>query len=115
MLGRLGVIAVAFVSVMVAFAASADAGSRWKFRYYTYDPDYDFYYGPEYVPQPRYYRYLRDRPAYFYDEEDEGDYAYDPDYYEPEYIPPRKKRKSYAKPQIETKPKKKQAAQSQAN
>ncbi|WP_119272753.1 hypothetical protein [Taklimakanibacter deserti] len=102
MLIRLGLIAAALVSMTVAFAASADAGQRWKMRYYSYDPDYDFYYGPEYVPQPRYYRYLRDRPAYY--EEDEDDYAYEPDYYEPEYIPPRKKRKSYARPQIETKP-----------
>jgi hypothetical protein len=105
MLSRLGLIAAALVSVTIAFVPSADAGSRWKFRYYSYDPDYDFYYGPEYVPQPRYYGYSRrDRRNYLY-EDDEDDYAYDPDYYEPEYIPPRKKRKSYAKPQIETKPK----------
>ena len=103
MLIRLGLIAAALVSVTLAFASSADAGPRWKFRYYNYDPDYDFYYGPEYVPQPRYYGYFRrDRRAYLYEDDD---YAFDPDYYEPEYIPPRKKRKSNAKPQIETKPK----------
>ena len=101
MLIRLGLIAAALLSVTMAFAGSADADSRWKFRYYSYDPDYDFYYGPEYVPQPRYYRYTRrDRRDYLYDD-DEDDYAYDQDYYEPEYIPPRKKRKAYAKPQIE--------------
>ncbi|MGE3874492.1 MAG: hypothetical protein AB7F74_16215 [Parvibaculaceae bacterium] len=105
MLTRLGLIAAASVAVMVAFAGGADADSRWKFRYYNYDPDYDFYYGPEYVPQPRYYRYFRrDRRAYRYDEGDD-DYAYDPDYYEPEYIPPRKKRRVYVQPPIETKPK----------
>lgn len=105
MLIRLGLIAAALLSVMMVFAGSADADSRWKFRYYSYDPDYDFYYGPEYVPQPRYYRYLRDRRAYR--EDDEDDYAYDPDYYEPEYIPPRKKRRAYVQPQpqLETKPK----------
>lgn len=105
MLIRLGLIAAALLSVTMAFAGSADADSRWKFRYYSYDPDYDFYYGPEYVPQPRYYRYLRDRRAYR--EDDEDDYAYDPDYYEPEYIPPRKKRRAYVQPQqqLETKPK----------
>jgi hypothetical protein len=32
MLSRLGIIAAALISVMVAFAASADAQSRWKFR-----------------------------------------------------------------------------------
>src|ERR1700752_564828 len=96
MLIRLGLIATVLVSVTMAFASGADADSRWKFRYYNYDPDYDFYYGPEYVPQPRYYRYFRrDRPAY---RDYDDDYAYDPDYYEPEYIPPRKQRKSYAQP-----------------
>ncbi|MGE3876220.1 MAG: hypothetical protein AB7F74_24965 [Parvibaculaceae bacterium] len=104
MLIRLGLIAAALVSVTMAFAGNADADSRWKFRYYTYDPDYDFYYGPEYVPQPRYYRYMRRDRDYLYDDDD-GDYAYDPDYYEPEYIPPRKKRKTYAKPQTVQKPK----------
>jgi hypothetical protein len=101
MLTRLGLITLTVLCAAMAFAATADADSRWKFRYYTYDPDYDFYYGPEYVPQPRYYRYTRrDRRDYLYDD-DEDDYAYDPDYYEPEYIPPRKKRKAYAKPEIE--------------
>jgi hypothetical protein len=104
MLSRLGLIAAALVSVTIAFAASADAGSRWKFRYYAYDPDYDFYYGPEYVPQPRYYGYTR-RDRDYLNDDDDDDYAYDPDYYEPEYIPPRKKRRAYAKPQIETRPK----------
>ncbi len=104
MLTRLGLIAAVLVSVTMAFATGADADSRWKFRYYTYDPDYDFYYGPEYVPQPRYYRYCRrDRPAYRY-QDDEDDYAYDPNYYEPEYVPPRKKRKTYAQPPAQTKP-----------
>ncbi|MGE0006794.1 MAG: hypothetical protein AB7S92_14515 [Parvibaculaceae bacterium] len=108
MLFRLGLIAAALVSVTFAIAGEADAGSRWKFRYYAYDPDYDFYYGPEYVPQPRYYRYLkRHRYDDLYDDDyDDGDYAYDPDYYEPEYIPPRKKRKSAAKPRTEQKPQK---------
>lgn len=101
MLTRLGLITLTALCAVMAFAATADADSRWKFRYYSYDPDYDFYYGPEYVPQPRYYRYMRrDRRDYRY-EDDEDDYAYDPDYYEPEYIPPRKKRKAYAKPQLE--------------
>jgi hypothetical protein len=102
MLTRLGLIAAALMCATMAFASSADAGSRAKFRYYNYDPDYDFYYGPEYLPGPRYYRYLRrERPDYLY-EDDEDDYAYEPDYYEPEYIPPRK-RKSYAKPSAPSK------------
>jgi hypothetical protein len=89
----------------MTLASGADAGSRWNFRYYAYDPDYDFYYGPEYVPQPRYYRYFRrDRPAYRYND-DNDDYAYDEDYYEPEYIPPRKKRKYYVQPPVDTNPK----------
>lgn len=101
MLTRLGLITLTALCAVMAFAATADAGSRWKFRYYAYDPDYDFYYGPEYVPQPRYYRYSRrDRPAYLYEDDDDDDYGYDPDYYEPEYIP-RKKRKASLKPQIE--------------
>ncbi len=96
MLTRLGLVVAAVLCATMAFTSYADAGSRWKYRYYTYDPDYDFYYGPEYLPGPRYYRYLqRDRS---YDDGDGyGDYAYDPDYYEPEYIPPRK-RKTYARP-----------------
>jgi len=98
MLIRLGLIAAALVSVTMAFASGADADSRWKLRYYNYDPDYDFYYGPEYVPQPRYYRYSRrDR---YNDNYDDNDYAYDPDYYEPEYVPPRKSRKAYVQPPI---------------
>jgi hypothetical protein len=105
MLIRLGFIAAALVGLTIAFASGADAGSRWGMRYYSYDPDYDFYYGPEYVPQPRYYRYFRrDRRAYSYNEDD-SDYAYDPDYYEPEYVPPRKKRKAYVQPPIDSPPK----------
>ena len=105
MLIRLGLVAVALVSVMLAFAGGADADSRWKFRYYSYDPDYDFYYGPEYLPQPRYYRYLRrERRARLY-EDDYDDEGLEPDYYEPEYIPPRKKRKTVARPQFEEQPK----------
>ena len=105
MLIRLGLIAAALVALTMAFASGADADSRWKFRYYNYDPDYDFYYGPEYVPQPRYYRYFRrDQPGYDYNNDDQ-DYAYDPDYYEPEYVPPRKKRKAYVEPPIDSKPK----------
>src|SRR6476661_243733 len=101
MLIRFGLIAAALMALTVAFATGADADSRWKFRYYNYDPDYDFYYGPEYVPQPRYYRYhRRDRPAYGYGD-DNQDYAYEPDYYEPEYVPPRKKRKAYVEPPLD--------------
>jgi len=82
----------------MAFASYADAGSRMKFRYYNYDPDYDYYYGPEYLPEPNYYRYFRrDRPDY---NDDDEDYAYEPDYYQPEYVPPRK-RKTYARPQYQ--------------
>ena len=98
MLTRLGLITAAALLGTMAFASYADAGSRLNFRYYNYDPEYDYYYGPEYLPGPRHYRYMRrDRPAYYYndDDEDYDDYAYEPDYYEPEYIPPRK-RKAYA-------------------
>lgn len=95
MLTRLGLITAAVLCGTMAFASYADAGSRMKFRYYNYDPDYDYYYGPEYLPEPNYYRYFRhNRPAY----NDDEDYAYEPDYYEPEYLPPRK-RKTYARPQ----------------
>lgn len=98
MLTRLGLITAAVLCGTMAFASYADAGSRMKFRYYAYDPDYDYYYGPEYLPEPNYYRYFRrDRPAYRSDDNDDEDYAYEPDYYEPEYLPPRK-RKTYAKP-----------------
>jgi hypothetical protein len=71
MLTRLGLIAAAVLCGTMAFASYADAGSRMKFRYYNYDPDYDYYYGPEYLPEPN---------------------------YQPEYVPPRK-RKTYARPQ----------------
>jgi hypothetical protein len=111
MLTRLGLIAAAALLGTMAFASYADAGSRLNLRYYNYDPDYDYYYGPEYLPGPRHYRYMRrDRPAYHYndDDDDYDDYAYEPDYYEPEYIPPRK-RKAYAKPRVQS-PSKPQAA-----
>jgi len=104
MLTRLGLIAAALLCGTMAFASYADAGTRWNFRYYNYDPDYDYYYGPEYIPGPRHYRYLRRDRGYYGDyDDDEDDYAYEPDYYEPEYIPPRK-RKTYAKPQGQPKP-----------
>jgi len=64
MLTRFGLVAAALVSATIAFAGVADAGAKLKFRYYAYDPAYDYYYGPEYIPEPRYYRYFRrDRPA----------------------------------------------------
>jgi hypothetical protein len=99
MLTRLAFLAAALLLATLAVTGSADARDRWKFRYYTYDPEYDFYYGPEYLPEPRYYRYLRrDRSVDLYDDEDDyEDYAYQPDYYEPDYAPPRK-RKTYVKP-----------------
>lgn len=98
MLTRLGLVAAALACGAIVFASAADAGSRLKFRYYGYDPDYDYYYGPEYIPEPRYYRYFRhDRPADLYDDGGD-DYAYEPDYYQPRYAPPRKRR-SYARPQ----------------
>ena len=103
MLIRLGLVALALLSVTLAFAGGADADSRWKHRYYTYDPDYDFYYGPEYLPQPRYYRYLRLSVAPVSMKTTMATEGYEPDYYEPEYIPPRKKRKSVARSQIEEK------------
>lgn len=107
MLTRLGLITAAVLCGTMAFASYADAGSRMKFRYYAYDPDYDYYYGPEYLPEPGYYRHFRrDRPAYLYD--DDEDYGYEPDYYEPEYLPPRK-RKAYAKPPSQSQPKTKTA------
>lgn len=103
MLTRIGLVVAALMSGTMAVSGVADAGSKVQFRYYTYDPDYDYYYGPEYIPEPRYYRYFRrDRPAYLY-EDDRDDYAYEPDYYEPEYIPPRKRR-TYANPQPPPKP-----------
>jgi hypothetical protein len=102
MLRKLGLLTAAALCAVTAFATTADAGERWKFRYYAYDPDYDFYYGPEYVPQPRYYRYMRrQRQDYLYDDDDED--SYDPDYYQPEYVP-RRKRQSYAKPRMEQAP-----------
>jgi len=102
MLTRLGLITAAVLCATMAFASYADAGSRLKFRYYAYDPDYDYYYGPEYLPEPGYYRYFhRDRPAYLDDNDDDEDYAYEPDYYEPRYLPQRK-RKSYARPELQS-------------
>lgn len=104
MLIRLGLVLAALLTATMAFAGGADAGQRWKFRYYSYDPDYDFYYGPEYVPQPRYYRYMRrERRDDLYDD-DYDDSEYDPDYYEPQYIPPRRRR-DYVRPRTERPPK----------
>ncbi|MFO0990988.1 MAG: hypothetical protein U1E67_03545 [Hyphomicrobiales bacterium] len=73
-------------AALVAFGAvdNAEAGSRWKYRYYDYYPDYEsFYPGPIFIPPPRYYKYNR-YSAY----EDDYDDDYDPEYYEPQYAPP---------------------------
>ena len=50
------------VAALVALGAmdTAEAGSRWKFRYYDAYPEYEsFYPGPIFIPPPRYYKYNR--------------------------------------------------------
>ncbi|MBL8907254.1 MAG: hypothetical protein JNM20_11305 [Rhizobiales bacterium] len=82
---------------LVAFGSvdSAEAGSKWKWRYYDYYPEYEsFYPGPIFIPPPRYLRKYNRYSAY----EDEYD-DFDPDYYEPRYAPPGPPKKKVKKPQ----------------
>ena len=81
--------ALAAFGMTTLAAGDADARHRLKWRQWRVDPDFGFYRpGPAYVPYP-YYN--------FEDEDDYGDapprYAYAPDYYEPEYAPPPRKRR----------------------
>jgi hypothetical protein len=86
-------IALATLAVMglgMFAAGSAEARDRFHWRHWRVDPDFGFYRpGPAYLPYP------------YYDFEDEyyedppprpRRYSYAPDYYEPEYMPPRRKR-----------------------
>jgi hypothetical protein len=82
--------ALAAFAMSALAAGSADARHRLHWRQWRVDPDFGFYRpGPAYVPYP------------VYDLEDEGDYyedppprySYAPDYYEPEFAPPPRKRK----------------------
>ena len=87
-------------AALVALGAmdSAEAGSRWKFRYYDYYPEYEsFYPGPIFIPPPRYYKYNR-YSAY----EEDYDDDFDPDYYEPQYAPPGAQKKKLKRTQPQT-------------
>lgn len=87
-------------AALVALGAmdSAEAGSRWKFRYYDYYPEYEsFYPGPIFIPPPRYYKYNR-YSAY----EEDYDDDYDPEYYEPQYAPPGAPKKKLKRTQPQT-------------
>src|SRR5690606_33918023 len=82
---RLGLLSGFAALVALGAMDSAEAGSRWKFRYYDAYPEYEsFYPGPIFIPPPRYYKYNR-YSAY---EDDYDDDEFDPDYYEPQYAPP---------------------------
>jgi hypothetical protein len=82
-------IVATLAAVSVLAPASAEAGSRLHFNYFTYEPEYQTYYpGPLYVPRPRYFYY------YDYDPEPPYAYEYEPDYYEPQYQPRRYQRPS---------------------
>jgi len=78
---------------------SAEAGSKWKWRYYEAYPEYEsFYPGPIFIPPPRYLRKYNRYSAY---ENDYYDDDFDPDYYEPRYAPPgppKKKMKKKVQP-----------------
>jgi hypothetical protein len=78
---------LAAVGASLFVAPDADARHRLKWREWRIDPDFGFYRPePSYIPYPFYD---------FEDDDDDEDYGYEPGYYEPEYIPPpRKKRRS---------------------
>jgi hypothetical protein len=90
----------ALAAVIAALSVgTAEAGWRWKLRYFDAYPEYDTYYpGPIYIPPPRYKRQYERYSSY---DDDGYDDDYDPDYYEPQYVPPKKKVK---KPQKSQKP-----------
>lgn len=112
--GRLGIAALIGAGCLALSAGAADAGARLRLNYYPYEPTYDSYYpGPLYIPAPRYYYYelrprrpmrwdpaLRRRAArnvYLYDPNDPY-YSNDLGYYEPEIVPPRRKKKKLTLP-----------------
>jgi len=111
MMGRFGIAALIGAGCALT-AGSAEAETRLRLNY-GYEPSYESYYpGPAYIPAPRYYYYeLRPRRPMRWDpalrrralrrlyQYDPNYYAYEPDYSEPEYIaPPRKKKKKLSLP-----------------
>jgi hypothetical protein len=96
---KLGLLSGFAALVALGSMDSAEAGSRWKYRYYDYYPQYEsFYPGPIFIPPPRYQRKYDRYSAYEDDSYDEG---FDPDYYEPQYAPPKKKwKKAQPAPQV---------------
>ena len=112
MMGRIGIAALMGAGCIVLAAGSAEAETRLRLNY-GYEPSYESYYpGPLYIPEPRYYYYelqprrptrwdpvLRRRAVRRLYQYDPNYYAYEPEYYEPEYIPPpRKKKKKLSLP-----------------
>jgi hypothetical protein len=82
-----GMAAVGAIALGMA-GEQALAGSKLYLDFYPAYPRYRTYYpGPVIIPRPRYYYYYQ--PHTLYDE----DYDYEPDYYEPEYVPPPRKAK----------------------
>jgi hypothetical protein len=99
---KLGLLSGFAALVALGSMDSAEAGSRWKWRYYDYYPEYEsFYPGPVYIPPPRYMRKYDRYSAY---EDDSYDDDYDPNYYEPQYAPPKKKWKKAPPAPQATKP-----------
>jgi len=95
---KLGLLSGFAALIALGSVESADAGSRWKFRYYDYYPEYEsFYPGPVYIPPPRYMRKYNRYSAY---EDDWDDEEFDPDYYQPQYVPPKRKVKKAPAPQV---------------
>ena len=94
---KLGLLSGFAALVALGSIDSAEAGSKWKFRYYDAYPEYEsFYPGPIYIP-PR--RYLRQYDRYSsYEDDDYGD-EFDPDYYQPQYAPPPSSKKKLKKAQ----------------
>jgi len=87
---KLGLLSGFAALIALGSAENADAGSKWKFRYYDAYPEYEsFYPGPIFIPPPRYYRQYDRYSAY----EDDYDDEFDPDYYEPRYAPPPPRKK----------------------
>jgi hypothetical protein len=93
---KLGLLSGFAALVAIGSIDSAEAGQKWKFRYYDAYPEYEsFYPGPIFIPPPRYLRQYNRYSSY----DDDYDDEFDPDYYEPRYAPPGPPKKKLKKSQ----------------
>ena len=71
---KLGLLSGFAALVAIGSIDSAEAGQKWKFRYYDAYPEYEsFYPGPIFIPPPRYLRQYDRYSSYDDDYDDEDD------------------------------------------